>query len=134
MPESLPPPVALAMVICDAVWIDPSTGKPTLLGLFSEIAAKTFPAVHPLLAVHVCMTDAHGKVPIKRQLVDADEENDPLFQVENEIDFPDRRAMINMHVHMQGIAFPEPGEYRLQLFGSGEFILERRLLVRQSED
>lgn len=133
MSETLPPPVALAMIICDAIYIDPSTGKPTLLGLFSEIGAKEFPAVHPLLAVHICMTDAHGKVPIKLRLVDADEETDPLFQVENEVDFPDRRAIISMNAIMQGIAFPSPGEYRLQLFGFGEFIMERRLVVRQLE-
>ena len=133
MPEALPPPIALAMVICDAIWIDPSTGKPTLLGLFSEIGARAFPSVHPLLAVHICMTDAHGKVPIKLRLVDADEESEPLFQVENEVDFPDRRAIINMNAVMQGIAFPSAGEYRLQLFGFGEFMLERRLVVRQME-
>lgn len=133
MSETLPPPLALAMVICDAIWIDPSTGKPTLLGLFSEIGAKAFPVVHPLLAVHICMTDAHGKVPIMLRLVDADEEGEPIFQVEDEVDFPDRRAIINMNAVMQGIAFPSAGEYRLQRFGYGEFMLERRIVVRQVE-
>jgi hypothetical protein len=121
------------MIICDAIWVDPSTGKSTLLGLFDEIGAETFPSLHPLLAVHICMTDAHGKVPIKLVLVDTNEEREPLFQVENEIDFPDRRAIISMNAHMQGIAFPAAGEYRLQLFGYGQFMLERRLLVRQVE-
>lgn len=131
MPERLPPPVALAMVICDAIWVDPSTGKQTLLGVFTEIGAKEFPALHPLMAVHVCMTDAEGPVQVKLQLIDVDETREPLFMVENELEFPDRRATIVMTAHMRGIAFPEPGEYRLQLLGRGEFMIERRLLVKK---
>ncbi|MGW8257519.1 MAG: DUF6941 family protein, partial [Thermoguttaceae bacterium] len=116
MPEELPPPIALAMVICDAIWIDPSTKKRTLLGVFSDIAAKNFPAVHPILAAHVSLTDGQGLIPIKMRLIDADEENTPLFEVEMELDFPDRRAILDMSAHMKDIAFPAPGEYRLQLF------------------
>jgi hypothetical protein len=133
MPEGLPPPIPLAMVVCDAIWIDPSTGKHFLLGLFSEIAARDFPAMHPLIAVHVCMTDAEGKILIKLQLVDVDESRDPLFMVENELEFPDRRANIVMMAQLRGVVFPEPGEYRLQLFGRGELMLERRLLVKKVE-
>lgn len=131
MPERLPPPIALAMIICDAIWVDPSTGKQTLLGVFSEIGAKEFPVVHPLMAVHICMTDAEGSVPLKLQLIDVDETREPLFMVENELEFPDRRVNMVMTAHMQGIAFPEPGEYRLQLFGRGEFMIERRLVVKK---
>ncbi len=131
MPEELPPPIALAMMICDAIWVDPSTGKQTLLGVFSEIGAKEFPVVHPLMAVHVCMTDAEGPVQVKLQLVDADETREPLFMVENELEFPDRRVNMVMTVVMRGVAFPEPGEYRLQLFGRGQFMIERRLVVKK---
>ena len=133
MPEELPPPIAIAMVICDAIWVDPSTGKITLLGVFSDIASKIFPAIHPLLAVHVCLTDAHGTIPVKMQLIDADEENDPLFEVEHEIEFPDRRAIIFMNAHMKDIAFPNPGEYRLQLFARNQFVIERRIVVKTIE-
>jgi hypothetical protein len=83
------------------------------------------------MAVHVCLTDGHGTVPVKLQLVDVDESREPLFVVENDLEFPDRRANIVMTAHMQGIAFPEPGEYRLQLFSRGEFLMERRILVKQ---
>ena len=67
------------------------------------------------------------------QLIDADEENDPLFEVEHEIEFPDRRAIIFMNAHMKDIAFPSPGEYRLQLFARNQFVIERRIVVKTLE-
>jgi hypothetical protein len=131
MPEELPPPVALAMIICDAIWRDPGTGKLTILGVFSELGARNFPAVHPMLAVHVAPTDGQGKIAVKLRLIDVDEEQEPLFETEQEFEFPDRRAIINMNLHMGGIAFPRAGEYRLQLFARNEFLMERRILVRE---
>jgi hypothetical protein len=118
------------MVICDAIWIDPGHGKATLLGVFDEIGAREFPAPHHF-AVYISTTDAQGLVPIKVQVVDIDEESEPLFKVENVLEFPDRRAIINISVEIKDIAFPSPGEYSLQLFGHGEFMTERRLVVRQ---
>jgi hypothetical protein len=35
--RQVPPPYALALVICDAIWHDPGTGKRTILGCFSSI-------------------------------------------------------------------------------------------------
>ncbi len=131
MVEGLPPPIPLAMVVCDAIWVDPSTGKRTILGVFSEIGASVFPAVHPLIAVHVDLTDGQGAIPIKLQLLDVDEEGEPIHVAEEQVEFPDPRTIITMAVHMAEIAFPRPGEYRLQLFARNEFLMERRLFVRQ---
>jgi hypothetical protein len=134
MPEKLPPPITLAMIVCDAIWVEPLSGKASLLGLFSEFAAETFPAIYPLMAVYICMTDAHGKVPVELRLVDADEEHEPLLRVEDELDFSDRRAIMEWEVQMENVEFPAPGNYRLQFIASGEFLLERRLTIHQMED
>jgi hypothetical protein len=32
-----------------------------------------------------------------------------------------------------GLSFPEPGEYRVQVYASGAFVIERRLLVNKLE-
>jgi hypothetical protein len=109
------------------------TGKYALLGVFSDIAAKIFPFTHPLLATHICLTDALGTIPIKIQLIDADEEEDPLFVVEHDLEFPDKRAIIVVNAHMKDIAFPKPGEYRLQVYAQKQFIIERRLVVKSIE-
>jgi hypothetical protein len=108
MPEKLPPPITLAVVVCDAIWGEPLTSKPSLLGLFSEIAAETFPVIYPNVAVYICMTDAHGKVPVELRLVDTDEEHEPLLRVEDELDFSDRRAMMEWELQMEDVEFPAP--------------------------
>jgi hypothetical protein len=72
-----------------------------------------------------------GIVHLKLTLVDADEEHGPLAERELEVDFPQRGAIIDVYAYLQDIEFPWPGEFRLQLFGLGEFIMERRVFVRQ---
>ena len=127
----VPAPYPLAMVVADAIWRDPGTGKRTILGCFSSIAAKEFPAIHPQLAVYVALTDGRGTVPFKIQMVDIDEEAEPIFQAEGEVEFTDPRIMVEMDFHFGGITLPHPGEFRIQLVASGEFLLERRIVVQQ---
>jgi len=123
------PPYPLAMVVCDAIWRDPGTGKHTLLGLFSGIQAKEFPAKHGLLALFVALTDGHGKTRIGLRLVDAEEKRKPLFDGSQEVDFVDPRAIVEISFHVSNLLFEEPAEYRFQLFGGGELLMERRILV-----
>src|ERR1700732_4846019 len=125
----VPAPYPLAMVISDAIWRDPGTGKRTILGCFSVIHARQFPAVHPVMAVYVAVTDGRGKVPIVLQLVDTENEGEPLFRGEVEAQFRGPRVIVELDFHIGGLTFPRAGEYRFQLFASGEFLIERRLLV-----
>lgn len=128
-------PYPLAMIISDAVHRDPATGKYTILGTFSSITSKTYPTVHPYLAVFVNLTDGRGVVPLRMRLVDAEEElEEPLFETEMECDFFDPRIIYEVVMGAKGIAFPHPGEYRLQLFAGEEFLIERRILLLKTED
>jgi hypothetical protein len=44
MPATIEPPVVQAMVLADEVHVDPSSGKQTVIGLFTTVTARTFPA------------------------------------------------------------------------------------------
>src|ERR1035438_878520 len=50
-------PQLLAWLLCDAVHIDPGSGKHTILGVFSNIMAKRFPVVHPHMVWFLTLTD-----------------------------------------------------------------------------
>ena len=129
-------PYPLAMVVCDFIWTDPYTRKQTIIGTFSTIGGPSFPLVHPILSVYVALTDGRGKMQIQLELVDVDEQRDPIFEDECEIEFTDPRMIHEMGFTVEGVQFPEPGEYRLKLSANGEFVIERRILVMgpQEED
>jgi len=126
-----PVPVVLAMVICDAIYQDPATQKCTLLGTFSTINVRKFPATHRMMAVHVAMTDGYGVTRIKLMLAHADEKKDPLFAQEGTIEFKDPRVVAELNFAINNITFHEPGEYRLQVYGNDQLLAERRLHVFQ---
>lgn len=124
-----PVPVVLAMIICDAIHQDPATGKCTLLGTFSTINARQFPAVHRHLAVHVALTNGHGKTRIRLTLIGLDENQTPLFSREGLISFADPRMVAELNFSLSNLSFPQPGEYRLQLHANEELLMERRLYL-----
>ena len=124
-----PAPVVLAMVLCDAIHQDPATQKCTLLGTFSTINVRKFPALHRQLAIHVALTDGHGPTRIRLTMVPADDSKPPLFAQEGTIEFADPRVVAELNFTIANLTLPEPGEYRLQVFGNNELLSERRVHV-----
>jgi hypothetical protein len=120
------------MVLCDHVWTDPSTGKRTLIGTYSTLAAQTFPATHVELAVYACLTEGHGKSPIRLRISDVDDARPPVFEAHEELGFPHPRAIQEIVFSIRNLAFTQPGDYRVQLFVHDEFIIERSLAVTKA--
>lgn len=124
-----PPPQVLALNVCDLLWTDPWNGKKTMLGMFSVVQARQFPAVHPTITFHAALTNGRGKVSLKLRLVDTDEVRPAMIEFEAPVEFPDPRAVIDFVSSAVNVVFPEPGEYRVQLFANGELLSERRIVV-----
>src|SRR5206468_1189132 len=130
MPEQQNPPLALALIVADHITRDLGTGKLSVHGIFNAIGAFSFPWRHPSIMVYGALTDGRlGKTPIVLRLVDAEEERPPVAEATAEIEFPDPFAIVEFVLPMNGVLFPEPGEYRLQLHGAGTPLLERRIMV-----
>jgi hypothetical protein len=126
-------PDVVAMLVADVVHREPVTGKFTILGTYSVIGATGFPCTHPVLCVYLALTDGHGKTTMRVRLIDADEERAPVFESEVTVEFASPTDFIEQIFFSANVVFPEPGEYRLQLFGAGEFLRERRLFVIEAE-
>ena len=62
---TVPPPRVLAMVVCDQVHEDPSTGKYTILGTFDRVASPSFPYTHPAVTSFMQVTNGRGEVEIR---------------------------------------------------------------------
>lgn len=122
-------PFALSMILCDAVHIDESTGKAFILGCFGSIGAETFPAQHPRMTVFAEVTDCRGTTPFLVRVIDVDERHPPLAEATTEVEMPDPLQTGMLVLPLEDLVFPEPGEYRVQLFSGHAPLIERRLLL-----
>jgi hypothetical protein len=129
MASKLPPPVCLALILCDHVHVDPGTGKHTILGTFSEVGFDFFPAKLPCISIFICLTEGYGSMPIRLKVIDVNEDRPAIFDVTETIDFPSPKAAVQQAVSIQGMPFEEPGEYRVQLFAGNTFLMDRMLNV-----
>jgi hypothetical protein len=124
------PPLALALVIADAIWMDPGTGKKTIIGTFSAIYGREFPLPLGSLGIYVALTDARGKIALQLRLIDVDELQDaPVWKQDFPVEFEDPTSILELQINTSEVVFPASGEYRLQLFADGELIIERRIVV-----
>ena len=127
MPGRKPPPEVLALLVCDQIITDRLTGKQSLIGIFSTVHARRFPAAHPQLCVYVMLSDGHGKTDFKLRIVDANDERPPIVEGRGVVDFKNPRAVANMRLQFHGLTFPQQGSYRVQLYSEDELLREARL-------
>ncbi len=129
MNEFTPVPDVLALLVCDQIITDRLSGKQSLIGMFSTIHSVRFPVVHPQLCVYVALTDGRGKTPLTIRIVDADDSRPPLVQGTGAVEFKDPRMIANLALQFHGLRFPEPGQYRIQLYCKEAPLREARLML-----
>ncbi len=122
-------PDVLSLLVCDQILIDRLTGKTSLIGMFSTIGAARYPVRHPQLCVFASLTDGRGKTPLELAIVDAEDARPPIVSGTATVEFKDPRAVACLNLHFNGLVFPEPGGYRVQLKCHGELLREARLYL-----
>lgn len=126
-----PKPDVLALIVCDQIITDRLTGKQSLIGMFSRIHARLFPASHPQLSVFVVLTDGHGRTELTIRIVDSNEARPPIVEGKGFVDFKNPRAIAHLALQFHGLVFPQQGEYRVQLWCHDELLREARLEMVQ---
>ncbi len=122
-----PAPDVLSLIVCDQIITDRMTGKQSLIGMFSRIHARTFPASHPQLCVYVTLTEGYGETEFVIRIVDANDERPPIVEGKGKVRFANPRAIANLALQFHGLTFPASDEYRVQLYSNGELLREARL-------
>lgn len=121
-------PQLLAWVMCDAVHIDPGTGKHTLLGVFSNIQARQFPVTHPLMVWFLTIADCPPGDHRLKISVGADPTAlQTLIQRPFASTSPLHR--INLINEIRNLTFPRPGDYSILLEIDDEPLLATSLTV-----
>lgn len=114
--------------MCDAVHIDPATGKHYILGTFSNIRTRQFPIKHPRMIWFLTLADVSvGRHQLVISLGLQMETPTPLIRREFESRSPLHR--INLINEIQGLAFEAAGNYAITVEVDDEPILVTNLLV-----
>lgn len=131
----MPEPYCLAMVLCDAVHRDTTTGKFTILGTFSTLGAQEFPA-KVQFSVYYSVTDGLGPTNLRLRLIEAKcgitsecgHDEAVAFELATEFDFENPLLVIEATVSVIAI-IPKEGLYHCELWAGDELLMSRRLLA-----
>jgi len=119
------------MILCDQIIVEESTRKSNLIGVFSNINSKRFPAVHPRMAIYVALTEGEGDYEGCLRFVFAETEQE-LFRATGPISLPHPLAVAELHFHTPALPLPKAGKYRLDLLCDGELLKSRSFQAQES--
>jgi hypothetical protein len=103
-------PQLLCWTICDAVHIDPATGKHYLLGCFSNIQARSFPVHHPRMIWFLTLTDVHAG-PHQLRLLFGRDVTEARTLVERTFESESPLHKINLINEIRNVHLEGPGLY-----------------------
>ena len=117
-------PQVLAWITCDSVYVDPATGKHTLLGIFSNLRAKEFPVVHPRMIWFLSFSDLPaGKHDLKITIGIPMSDDEPRTIIKKDFESPGPHHRINLINDIQRLKFEIPGNYSILIEIDGQVLL-----------
>jgi hypothetical protein len=125
------PPLLVAALVCDVAAIDPSSRKPTLVGVFDRLQVRRFPASRSM-TVYFKVTDAEGLYEMRVKFVRVGNEQG-LAEAMGEIRAEDRLSSYGMTVPFPPLPFESPGPYEFQIW-LNEMYLGGASLMVQAQD
>lgn len=108
---------------------EPATGKFSILGAFDRIFGRKFPAQHGPFGAYFAVTELKGKYDFSLRIVLAEDDQTKIFEYGMHVECDDPFQVVEFGGNFPPIEFPEPGDYRLQLYAGDEPLGERRILV-----
>jgi hypothetical protein len=133
----MPPedPVVNAMLMCDHVHRDRSTGKYTLLGLFDAVRPTGYPGAITGVGVYLKLTNMRGAYNLSLAWVRGDSEAElarvptpPVIRVTD----PLARVEVPIHVSTP-LPVPEPGRYLLRLYANARHVQDLAIIATESD-
>ena len=115
-------PTLMSIIVCDYSMVDAHSYKRSLIGIFQNIRAQSFPCFHHCLHVYACVTDAQGLYRFGLKLIEVNT-GTLLWEVElPPVTIKDRLQMHEIPVRITPLRFPNPGRYEFQLHANGELL------------
>jgi hypothetical protein len=123
-------PTVLALLLCDQVITDATSGKKTLVGLFDSMHPPNVPFPAPPFCIYARLSDAEGKYNFRVDIVHL-EQDQKLGGVQvGEATAPDRLRFVDLVMQMPPGLPLTYGTYEFQLFANDVFIGRAIMLVQ----
>ncbi|MDD5218413.1 MAG: hypothetical protein PHS88_09970 [Candidatus Omnitrophica bacterium] len=129
---TMPIPKTNAMLICDYVITEQGSNKKSLIGVFENIAATTFPCIHPSLSVYIKMTEGQGNYRFRLELVDL-KNNNVIGKGETpkDIQLTNPLTAHELVFNLKGLRFAHPGEYEFRIFANDKIFGQKTFVVTE---
>lgn len=121
-------PSLLAWITCDGVHIDPASGKHTILGVFSNIKARSFPVMHPYMVWFLTLTDVQPGTHQIKMSMGLNPAN-PVELLHREFESQSPLHRINLINELRNLRFEQPGDYAIIIEVDDDPILTTSLTV-----
>jgi hypothetical protein len=108
---------------------DAQTGKKSLIGVFHELRASRFPALHPAMWVYANLTDAHGRYAFQIRLLDVSRNKVLGTGAPPPLEIPGPLQTTEIAAQMRNIALPEAGTYEFQLMSNNGLVATKAIRV-----
>ena len=128
-----PTPKTNAMLICDYVITERGTNKKSLIGVFENIGAATFPCTHFAMSVYIKLTDAQGAYRFRLDLVDLHEDKTAgKSEMPEDIQIPSPLVAHELVFNLRGVRFAHPGEYEFRIFANDNIFGQKKFIVEKA--
>jgi hypothetical protein len=127
-------PRVQAMVLCDDV--DRSVderGVYHLTGVRTTMAARSFPAIRPLLCVFLQLSGHQGAADCHVQIFNGASKELIFLSNPKAVIFRDPTATVPVRFRLRNCIFRTPGVYYVEMLADNKVIGERRLHLRQED-
>jgi len=122
-----------SFMTCDAVHVDPATGKHTLLGIFSSLRAREFPVVHPRMTWFLSLSELNkGKHHLKISMVDPTGELESKVIIDRDFDSPDPQHRVNLVNDIHRLKFLEAKTYSIVIEVDDEIVFVDSFAIKDA--
>jgi hypothetical protein len=128
-----PHPALNAMVICDLAIQEQVTGKTSVIGVFENISAHTFPARCGFVYVYAKITDAQGEYRLRLDLVRLDDLG-VIGRGSLQATFSNRMVPSELVFQLGGLSFERPGRYEFRLYANERWVGSKVLNVVEAPE
>jgi len=128
-------PRCVALVTCDGIVIDPSTGKPSLVGVFHHLSASRFPVIIAGRSIWIELAGGSSPAALRLRFTGPSAQgraSSCLAERPLRVAFSDPGPIEAVHVPFPTVLVPVAGEYTVELIADGVAIMSRPVSVIQA--